>query len=151
MRMGIYPCRYVQVYLPRCTYMCPHVHTHMKTMKMLMELFLFGYSKFRDDRPIGIPQIQCWSSYWRREDARDGLKVKPGVKGQLQPQSHGKPTATLGCSKKSSCCCGRCCLLHSALVHSIEDQKEGDKEKMRKATCRGRWWGGNRKLFSKAV
>ena len=137
--------RYAYLYVPTCVHMCTHafrVHAlniPLKTTKMLTGVFLVGNPKFTDDHPIAVTQmgkLQEMVSKGRGSTSK-GTAVAPAL--MASPQQHWdaqRKTSLL----LSSCCCGRCSLLQSALIHSAEDRKEGDKkEKMRKATCRGRW------------
>lgn len=155
--MVIYLRRYFQVYLPICTYICPCVHGCVQSS--CPEHTLEDNENANGGLLCWGPQIRWWSSHCCDTDgeaARDGLRGRS--KGTAIAQNlMASPQQHWNAQRKAlpvlrSCCCGRYSLLQSALIHSVEDEKEGDKKaKMRKATCRGRWWGGNRKFFSRAV
>lgn len=118
---------------------------------MLTELFLVGDPKFTDDHPIARTQMGKLQGMVSKGGGgwSEGTAIAPNLMASPRQRWDAQRKTLL---LLSSCCCGRCSFLQSALVHSVEDQKEGDKkEMMRRATCRGRWWGGNGKLFSRAV
>lgn len=149
--------RYTYLYVPTCVHVCTHtfrvhaLNTPLKTIKMLTELFLAGDPKFTDDHPIAVMQMGKLQGMVSKAGGgrSEGTTITPNLTASPQEHWDAQRKALL---VLSSCCCGRCSLLQSALIHSVEDQKEGGKkENMRKATCRGRWWGENRKFFSRAV
>lgn len=149
--------RYTYLYIPLYVHVCMdafRVHalnTPLKTMKMLTGVFFAGDPKFADDHPIAVTQMEKLQGMVSKGGGGRSKGTAIALNLMASPQQHWNAQRK-ALPVLKSCCCGRCSLLQSALIHSVEDEKEGGKKaKMRKATCRGRWWGVNRKFFSRAV